>query len=144
MAVASTLLRALLVGSVLYVGQKVWRNRRRKRLYPPGPKGRPVIGSKIPISLSHVKEDLTQTWLSDLPDIPRTKPCLTYAKWGQQYGVLTYLNAAGKTLLVLNTFESMKDLLEKRSHVYSDRPRFVMTGELMGKQFLQISSQSLI
>lgn len=26
----------------------------------------------------------------------------------------------------------MKDLLEKRGHIYSDRPRFVMTGELMG------------
>lgn len=36
-------------------------------------------------------------------------------------------------MLIVNTYEAAVDLLTKRGSIYSDRPRFVMAGELMGK-----------
>lgn len=55
-----------------------------------------------------------------------------YTAWGKQYGELTFLSAFGRTLLIVNSFEAAVDLLDKRGHLYSDRPRMVMAGEMMG------------
>jgi hypothetical protein len=43
-----------------------------------------------------------------------------------QTGDLVYVQILGNKLLVLNDIESMRELLEKRSQKYSDRPSFVM------------------
>jgi len=43
-----------------------------------------------------------------------------------------YVEALGNGILILNTLEVVNDLLEKRATLYSDRPGFVMVGELMG------------
>ena len=43
-----------------------------------------------------------------------------------------YLEAFGTGLLVLNSLDITADLLEKRATNYSDRPSFVMIGDLMG------------
>lgn len=43
-----------------------------------------------------------------------------------------FLRAFGYSVLVLNSPEAVSDLLDKRGHIYSHRPRFVMAGELMG------------
>ena len=45
---------------------------------------------------------------------------------------MVYLKAFGYSILVLNSPEAVSDLLDKRAHIYSNRPRFVMAGELMG------------
>jgi hypothetical protein len=37
-----------------------------------------------------------------------------------------YFGAFGRSIVVLNSVEAAVDLLEKRSSIYSDRPRFVM------------------
>ncbi|KAG8881760.1 hypothetical protein FRB97_009169 [Tulasnella sp. 331] len=73
---------------------------------PPGPVGDWIIGN--------------------LRQKPSSYPWLTFAEWGRKYGPLTYLNIAGRPVLILNTHEAAIDLLEKRSEIYSDRPPLVM------------------
>ena len=40
-------------------------------------------------------------------------------------GPLTYFTVAGQGVLVLNTRGAAADLLERRGHIYSDRPRMI-------------------
>jgi len=43
-----------------------------------------------------------------------------------QVGDVIYFNALGRSIIVLNSAQAAIDLLDKRSSIYSDRPRFVM------------------
>ena len=45
-------------------------------------------------------------------------------------GDVVHLEIFGKDMIILNTFEAAQDLMERRSAIYSDRPRFVMLAEL--------------
>ena len=42
-----------------------------------------------------------------------------------------YLSALGKGILVINSKRVAMDLLEKRSNIYSDRPRFISAGGIL-------------
>lgn len=48
--------------------------------------------------------------------------------WTQ--GDVNYVTVVGKPIIVLNSYQAAKDLLEKRGGIYSSRPRMVMLGEL--------------
>ncbi|KAG8885350.1 hypothetical protein FRB97_001425 [Tulasnella sp. 331] len=80
--------------------------------HPPGPPGHFIVGN--------------------LFDMPSKYAWETYADWGRKYGPLTYLNAAGQPILVINCQETATDLLNNRSAIYSDRPHLVMATELSG------------
>ncbi|KAJ8519420.1 hypothetical protein ONZ45_g3613 [Pleurotus djamor] len=69
---------------------------------PPGPKGLPILGNAL--------------------DFPLSRPWETYTRWGKQYGDLTYINALGHSILIINSLETATELLDKRSADYSDRP----------------------
>ncbi|KAG9048574.1 hypothetical protein FS837_012515 [Tulasnella sp. UAMH 9824] len=84
----------------------------RRHHYPPGPPQDPLIGN--------------------LRNAPKEKPCLTWEEWGKTYGPLIYMNVAGKPYIIINSYDVARELLEKRGGKYSDRPRFVMAGELVG------------
>lgn len=56
----------------------------------------------------------------------------TFTTWGKKYGPVTFVNIVGKPIIVLNNHEAAVELLDKRASIYSDRPRFVMAGELCG------------
>ncbi|KAG8985460.1 hypothetical protein FRB93_005846 [Tulasnella sp. JGI-2019a] len=86
---------------------------RRSIPYPPGPPGHFLFGN-----LRQMPSRSTHQWL-------------TFTEWGRKYGPLTYLNIAGRPILVINTQEAAVDLLEKRAAIYSDRSRVVMA-ELSG------------
>ncbi|THU81267.1 hypothetical protein K435DRAFT_693910, partial [Dendrothele bispora CBS 962.96] len=45
---------------------------------------------------------------------------------------LFQLNMAGQPVLVLNSQKVVKDLLEKRSSIYSDRPKWLVLNEMTG------------
>lgn len=47
-------------------------------------------------------------------------------------GDLVYFHGLGNNVLVLNSMEAIKDLLEKKSRIYSDRPIFTVVGTMMG------------
>ncbi|KAH9926315.1 cytochrome P450 98A3 [Epithele typhae] len=58
--------------------------------------------------------------------MPRRDLGLEFWKMTQKYGDLVYLNAFGKSMLVVGSYQIGWDLLEKRSANYSDRPGSVM------------------
>ncbi|EKG12913.1 Cytochrome P450 [Macrophomina phaseolina MS6] len=86
---------------------------RRDRGLPPGPRRLPLIGN--------------------LHQAPTHLPWLTYHKWFQQWGPIISLQLGGSTVVILGSASVAHDLLNKRSGIYSDRPRLVMAGDCMTK-----------
>ncbi|KAJ7479887.1 cytochrome P450 [Mycena latifolia] len=100
-----------------------------KRRYPPGPTGIPLIGN--------------------LFQLPKSKPWIHYAHWARVFGQLSLpvvflcltdrlgeifrFRVFGREFVVLSSISTALDLFERRSMIYSDRPVFVMCGELVGR-----------
>ncbi|KAI0061732.1 cytochrome P450 [Artomyces pyxidatus] len=74
----------------------------RKPSLPPGPKPLPVIGN--------------------LFNVPTKAPWAIYANWAEQYGEIMSMTVLGKVIIVLNSSKAVRELLDKRGPVYSDRP----------------------
>jgi cytochrome P450 len=103
------ILAALMIRS--YVNE---RQRNPNNLpYPPGPKGYPIIGN--------------------LFDIPALFLYKHFKLVGDQLGSdIVHVSVLGYHLIVLNSKAVVDDLLDKRSAIYSGRPRMPMLCELMG------------
>ncbi|KAH7908439.1 cytochrome P450 [Hygrophoropsis aurantiaca] len=69
---------------------------------PPGPRPLPFIGNAL--------------------DIKPDEPWVSYAEWGAKYGDLIYSRVLNLDIIVINSEDVAKELLDKRSHNYSDRP----------------------
>ncbi|KAJ7690140.1 cytochrome P450 [Mycena rosella] len=83
---------------------------------PPGPRKLPLVGN--------------------LFSMPVHSEWTTYWKWSKEYNSdIIHLNAMGTSVVVLSSVEAAEDLLEKRSAIYSDRPRGHML-ELIGGTFM--------
>ncbi len=65
-----------------------------------------------------MEEDVRSVWLR----------LLTFAPSDRSAGSLTYLNLAGTGVLVFHTHKAAADLMDRRSSIYSSRPRLI--GEL--------------
>ncbi|KAJ8086182.1 hypothetical protein PM082_005005 [Marasmius tenuissimus] len=110
--------------------RKLWLSRRQKYRLPPGPSGFPLLGNVL--------------------DMPSEQEWLTFAQWGEAYGLcsitiffqLTHIpipvgdicsvTVLGQTIVVLNSLKAAVDILDKKSSIYSDRPILQMGGELVG------------
>jgi len=79
---------------------------------PPGPDPDPIIG--------HARH------------IPTGTSWVTFYEWKKIYGDIIYLSALGQDIIVLNSYEASRDLINKKSALYVDRPKLWMVGELMG------------
>lgn len=53
-----------------------------------------------------------------------------FQKWAEEYGPVYSLILGTKTLIVLSSAEAVKDLLDKRSAIYSDRPEMYIGQDL--------------
>ncbi|KAJ7468475.1 putative monooxygenase [Mycena latifolia] len=73
---------------------------------PPGPRRWPLIGSVL--------------------EMPRTYPWIKFSEWAKEYGNVVYLDVVGQPLVILNSAEVARDLLDRRSSIYSDRPSLTM------------------
>ncbi|OSX64673.1 hypothetical protein POSPLADRAFT_1044160 [Postia placenta MAD-698-R-SB12] len=76
---------------------------------PPGPRGLPLLGNVF--------------------QVPSKMPWLKFAEWKAVYGAegpIFSLNMAGQIIVVLNTHKE-----NRRSTIYSDRPRFIMASEIL-------------
>ncbi|KIO18805.1 hypothetical protein M407DRAFT_31519 [Tulasnella calospora MUT 4182] len=80
--------------------------------YPPGPKPLPLIGNVF--------------------DIPRSKSPLTFLKWRDLDGPLTWVVTPERPFLIVNDYELLKELSEKRGNIYINRPQNFTAGELVG------------
>ncbi|KAK7696158.1 hypothetical protein QCA50_000809 [Cerrena zonata] len=78
---------------------------------PPGPKGYPIIGN--------------------LFNVPSKLPWKTFHEWSKIHGDILYIDIPTQPIIVLGSADAAFELLEKRSDIYSDRPRLVMD-DLMG------------
>jgi cytochrome P450 len=79
--------------------------------FPPGPPAIPFLGN--------------------LHQIPLTKPFVQFAEWGRQYGAHGLLGlqiGPSRRAVVLNTWRSVRDLLDQRGAVYSSRPYIPLVG----------------
>ncbi|KAJ7836430.1 cytochrome P450, partial [Mycena leptocephala] len=93
-----------------------WKRKRSQLPLPPGPKKLPLVGN--------------------LFDIPAERQWETYLEWSKQFNSdIIHLNAAGTSIVVLSSMEAVKELFERRSSLYSDRPSTPMLTELMGWDF---------
>ncbi|KAI9570705.1 cytochrome P450 [Boletus coccyginus] len=78
---------------------------------PPGPRPLPILGNIL--------------------SVDRKKPWKTYTEWRAIYGDVVYHRLLDQDIVVLRSQSVAVRLLEKRSHIYSDRP-FVATLEPYG------------
>ncbi len=87
-----------------FVALLKYRRRRTSALpLPPGPKRLPIIGNLL--------------------DRPCHHAWLTYSKWAKQYcSDIVSMEICGQTVIIVNSIEIARELLERRSTVYSDRP----------------------
>ncbi|PCH34875.1 cytochrome P450 [Wolfiporia cocos MD-104 SS10] len=63
--------------------------------------------------------------------LPLKNAWVRLTEYKKQYGDLVFFHGLGNNILVLNSAQSINDLLEKRSRNYSHRPIFTVAGELM-------------
>jgi len=52
---------------------------------------------------------------------------------------MMYLNALGQPIIVINSLKTAFDLLDRRANIYSDRPRFIVSHELLCGGFFTAS-----
>ncbi|KAG6375513.1 cytochrome P450 [Boletus reticuloceps] len=87
--------------------------KRRRRWHPPnvplppGPRSFPLLGAALSIDAS--------------------KPWFTYFVWRKSFGDLIYTRIFHMDVLIINSVKVARDLLDHRSNIYSDRPRFATT-----------------
>ena len=86
--------------------------RKQSRL-PPGPRPLPFIGN--------------------LHQAPRENPWLEFEKWHKAYGPIVSFKMGQQTFILLGTHDIAHDLLDKRSAIYSSRPRSIVAGECITK-----------
>ncbi|KAI9457954.1 cytochrome P450 [Lactarius psammicola] len=100
---------SLILWLIARLAQKAFRN------LPPGPKGLPIVGD--------VRHIANQAWLAS----PQRR---------DEYGEMMYVRALGQGVLIINSQRVAIDLLEKRSNIYSDRPRYISAGEFLTKNMV--------
>ncbi|KAH8885882.1 cytochrome p450 monooxygenase [Thozetella sp. PMI_491] len=92
----------LLASGLVLLVAKVYKIGSRASDLPPGPPTLPLIGN--------------------LHLMPTKRPHVQFQKWAKQYGPVYSLMLGSKTMIVLSSDVAVKDLLDKRSGMYSDRP----------------------
>jgi len=97
---------------LLVVFLVAWVVSKRKRLpLPPGPKGLPILGNTY--------------------DVPRSREWLAYERWARDFNSdVIYLNLSGTPVIVVNSTEAAHELFDRKSTLYSDRPKMTMLNDL--------------
>lgn len=84
-----------------------------RRKLPPGPPGIPILGN--------------------LREMPKTHPWRTHTQMHRKYGPIFSMVYGRNTVIYLGSYDIARELLEKRSNIYSSRPRMVMVGECISQ-----------
>ncbi|KAH8110331.1 cytochrome P450 [Phellopilus nigrolimitatus] len=99
----------IILGAAFFI-----KKRRKSEIlpFPPGPSPWPLLGNLL--------------------DMPRTREWETITEWSRIYGEVVHVKVFGQHIIFVNTPEAADELFEKRSAVYSDRPRSTLINDLMG------------
>ncbi|KAF8909745.1 cytochrome P450 [Gymnopilus junonius] len=100
--------------------RKVLNRYPRLSALPPGPAGFPIFGNAF--------------------QVPVKMPWFKFTKWAEEFGPIFSLNMAGHPIIVVNMFKAAHDLVDRRSDIYSDRPRFIISGEIFKLRKLRRAS----
>ncbi|EXJ76279.1 uncharacterized protein A1O5_00787 [Cladophialophora psammophila CBS 110553] len=65
---------------------------------------------------------MTYPLVGNLLQMPLKNFHLEFQKWANQYGPIMSLKLGGQDMILLNSPEAVRDLIEKRSNIYSARP----------------------
>ncbi|KAI0703469.1 cytochrome P450 [Cytidiella melzeri] len=104
---------AVLAGLITWASLSYLRSRHE----PPGPPRLPFLGNVL--------------------QVPKQMPWYQFTEWTKKYGPIFSLDLLGQRVVVLNTHEMAADLFDRRSNIYSDRPRIIMAGEILaGNAFI--------
>ena len=71
--------------------------------------------------------------IGNLHQAPKLWPWRTYRDWSKIYGPIFSLQYGGDTIIMLNNHTTARDLLDKRSNIYSSRPHLVMGNDCVSK-----------
>ncbi|KAI9508272.1 cytochrome P450 [Russula earlei] len=80
------------------------------RSVPRGPRGLPILGNALQL---YYKD-----WMFH-------KACK------REFEHMMYLNALGQPVIVLNSLKAAFELLDRRANIYSDRPRFIVSNDIL-------------
>lgn len=89
---------------------------RRGRQVPPGPRSLPLLGN--------------------VRQLPKAYQERTFLEWGREYGPIVFAKMFQTPVVIINSLEVARDLLNERSQNYSGRPVFTMLTELYVPQSL--------
>ncbi|PSR76828.1 hypothetical protein PHLCEN_2v8209 [Hermanssonia centrifuga] len=108
-SVTSAIAAALLFGLFWKLTKELGKTPSR---LPPGPRPLSIIGNvhQLPVSNQHE----------------------IFFEWGQKYGDLIYARLFQTPVVITNSIQVARDLMERRGSNFSDRPNFVLFNELMG------------
>jgi hypothetical protein len=107
----STTFSGLAFAAFLVVLWQLSRIGRRPKDYPPGPPTLPIIGN--------------------LHQIPSEKRHLQFEKWSRDYGPVYSLILGTRVMIVLNSDQAIKDLVDKRSAIYASRPESYIAQDIL-------------
>ncbi|PCH43276.1 cytochrome P450 [Wolfiporia cocos MD-104 SS10] len=91
----------------------IFKKEKARLPLPPGPKGLPIVGN--------------------IRDVPKSHEWLAYERWGRVFDSdIIHLNLCGTPVVVVNSTSAAYELFERKSSLYSDRPRMTMLNDLVG------------
>jgi hypothetical protein len=110
------------------------------RKLPPGPRGYPIIGNLLEMMTggqwlkfsewqNKYGQSVTDTLFPHILNLPLP-------------GDLIYLNAAGQSIVIINSPKVGVALLDRRAAIYSDRPRNIVASDIMCGGLLFALSQN--
>ncbi|KAG7095762.1 hypothetical protein E1B28_006467 [Marasmius oreades] len=111
MITSDDLLVLLVTVYIAFIVYRVLRWYNLRKTMPPGPLGNPFSGNTS--------------------QMPVVKPWRKFEEWNKAYGPVVSIFLGSTPVIVLGTAQAAWDLLEKRSDIYSSRPRFIVAGELL-------------
>lgn len=102
----SSMIWTLLLVPLVFILQRLSKIGQRPSGCPPGPPTLPLIGN---LHLLH-----------------KEKVYLQFQQWAKEYGPIYSLILGSRVVIVLNSDQAIKDLLDKRSGIYSSRPELYL------------------